>query len=592
MKKIQNRNSSLIYRAYKKLLLPDVFLKLNNIIISLINSLIVAKFIGLNAIAAITLVTSLTLVDECLHDLLVSGIGKVLIKYKSKGQNEKANRAFGAILANALLWYIIVYIILLIFMRQIFGLFTKDSVLISECILYFIPMAVCAPFQEVGLCLERGFITDGNIVFFGMRPIITNITNMVLSILVVTVINGGILGISIASCLASLIGYMWILSYFFYEGCTIRPDFAVLSNFEETKKYLKEEIEFGRVYALDDGMGVISCALFNKAVLMTGGIVALTAIGICNSLINIVDSINSAIKSTENRMANIFYSNRDYQGIVRSLKVAIIFTGVFSLFSLIILNVFSIQFGLLFGVDNKEVMSALRVCLFFNSIKVIADSFSSFFSSHLLIIDKSIVAMAYAFFFNIVFIGCTLIGFTGISFTMLMCIFMISSVIHFITEGFAVFLAQKEMLKKKIVEICNYSYELSEDSCAQISQEISKLLYSIKSLFTIEFRASILSEECNKMLLYVNRNVKKSIFVDFRVTIDDDECVITIVDTGIIFDPINRLSEFELSDELNFSRQILKGLSPQSTYARVADLNVSHLVIPLETSNKYKGISS
>jgi len=164
--KIRERTSTLVGTAYRKLLLPDISARLCNVVVTLVDSLIAVRFIGLNAVSAIALLTPLFLFVNFLHCIFGSGTTPVLVRYKSRGQGKEAKRAFGTILLCELVGFTAICIVLRIFLRRILGLFTDDAALIGDAVLYYLPMLYTQPLAEAGLIFERGMKTDGRPGFF------------------------------------------------------------------------------------------------------------------------------------------------------------------------------------------------------------------------------------------------------------------------------------------------------------------------------------------------------------------------------------------------------------------------------------------
>ena len=581
--RIHYRNSVLINKAYQKLVLPDISARLCGMLVTLADSLIAARWIGISAVSAIALVAPILLFEQCLHDFFVSGTTQVLIRYKSRGQQAQANRAFGVILADVFLWYLLIWGLSLIWMKNVLHLFTQNEELIEDSFLYFIPMAVCYPICEAGLCLERGFKTDGRNGFFGARAVITNILNIVFSIVAIQVFHGGILGISIASNIASLLGYFWSSSHFFSKQCTIRPDFSALVNWKEARGYLKEERAIGSVYALDDGLYAGAAALLNKAFLLTGGTTALAAVGVAQAVTNIFSSVNGAIQSSEFSLCGLFYSDHDYRGTVYSLKTAVFVETGFNVTAWILVNLFSQQIGNLYNVQAAEIMAALKLCLAFSTLVIIGDGYTNLFSSFMLATERTKMAGAFAVAHNVMIFLSALLGFAGISFTGLLIVCTLSSALVALTEALLLIKSGKVLHEVNQEEITSGSYVLSEDTCAEISESVAVALSSVPTLSnsTAE-KAALLSEEWSRLVLFINRKQKNEIRADLRITANRKECVITLIDTGKIFDSIYCLKKDDLPDEYRFSREILLGFSPKATFARVVNLNISHLILPLD----------
>jgi len=407
--------------------------------------------------------------------------------------------------------------------------------------------------------------------------VITNVLNIILSILAVTVFNGGIAGIALASCLSSLLGYCWSASHFFTKGCTIRPDFSVIKAPEEMKRYMKEELDIGAVYALDAALDTGVASLMNKAFILAGGTAGLAAIGISTNIFSIASAIPIAVDNSATSLGNLFFADRDYKGtkyvIRKGMTVVAVYSAVFAL----LVNLFPGGVAWAYKVTDPKVYEALLICLRILLFRSVCDWFTNLFSTFMIVFGQTKTAGRLTVAANAVFALSTVPAFLGSSFPELMISVVAGAFLISVLEGILVFRAGAAFDDRTAGEVKTCSYVLSEAAMAEISRQVCELLPK-----QIAGKASLLTEECNKLILFVNRDRKKPILVDYRVNVDEKGCVITLVDTGCIFDPLHSLTEGKLPDEYVISRQILKGFSPKASYSRVVDLNISHLVIGSE----------
>lgn len=576
---VKNRTSELINSVYRKLVFADASSKICIIVVTIVDSVVAARFLGNRAISAIALAVPVIHCMDWVHDLLVSGTMQVIVKYKSRGQAKQAERAFGAILINAFFWYVLCHLLIFLLSKQIFGFFTDDPELIADSISYLLPVVMFNPICEACLCLERGFKTDGRPAFFGLRGIISNVLNLAFNLIAVLVFDGGLFEISLASYIASLIGYAWSCSHAFSKKCTIMPKLGVIKNWNEFKGYIKETVTLGYVYAVDDGLSAGVSAILNKAYITAGGDIALVAIGICNSVNSIFISLTRTIQISSSSIMNIFYSDKDYKGVSMAYRTALIMESVSGFVLCGLINLFYRRLGIFYDIADEVLMSIFRVSLCFTSLITMLRGFTDLFDTFLLTTYKSKVATGFSLGYNGVLILIGLIGMSGISFPLLMALCLFGTGIKVAAEYWYTNKTKKAMNALGEREVYTCSYILDEETFSETSLTVSKILNGIPALQTLANKASLLVEECNKLIMFVNRTSTKKISVDFRVTTADKECVITLVDTGLVFDPIKRLKDDELNDEYRMSQKILAGLPYEATYSRLVEINLTRLIL-------------
>ena len=121
----------------------------------------------------------------------------------------------------------------------------KSAATVSACTLKsLVSMLLFAIFH----CIERAFRVDGRAQLFASRGIVTNIVNIGLSILFVTVLGFDIQGLAWASVIGTFLGYCVTLSHFFSKKRTVYPDFSVILS---VGKSIMTDIDLGNQ---DDGV--------------------------------------------------------------------------------------------------------------------------------------------------------------------------------------------------------------------------------------------------------------------------------------------------------------------------------------------------
>lgn len=576
-------SSKMIRKADAAMLGASLTGNLTNVAISFVDYFFVARFLGVDVVAAMALLTPFSLFSSVLHDFLVSGTIAVITRYKSCGENKKAARAFGAILVNQILVYALVYALMLTFARPLLRLLTDDEELIRNGILYFTPSALTITFIEAGLCLERGFRTDGSPKFFAFRGVLTNILNIVLNCFVIFVIKGGVLGISIASCAATLLGFMWSGSYIFSKKCTIRPDLSIVKNLKEMISYIKEEFKIGAVYAADDGLTTLFITVQNKELLTYGGAAALACYGIVSNITNIFKAVANTAQGNFANFCEMLYSDRHIKGVKAVFGYTVQFIAICGMAFSVVCVILSQPIGNLFGITDSMVAELLPMFIGFLSMRITLMYISNIFGSLMLATRHYKLAHNFNIVNNLtitagLIVGGVLCGTYGVlGFS---CAFALAVMI------FEIYRLRKTGIvfrEKNKDELAVYCYDLMDDSMKGASQKIYELFRNDESLYPASAKASLLTEECNRLLLFQNKDYKKDVMVELHVIKETDGYRITLMDNGVAFNPAGFLKVQDNPEIIDLSAKILVGLSSEATFSRVMDLNISHLHFSLKT---------
>lgn len=581
-------SSKMIKKADRSMLGASLTGNLTNVAISFVDYFFVARFLGVNVVAAMALLTPFSLFSSVLHDFLVSGTIAVITRYKSRGENKKAARAFGAILINQMLIYAAIYALMLTFARPLLGLFTDDEELIRNGILYFTPSALSITFIEAGLCLERGFRTDGSAKFFAFRGVLTNILNIVFNCLVIFVLDGGVLGISIASCAATLLGFMWSGSYIFSKKCTIRPDLSIIKNMKEMIEYIKEEFEIGAVYAVDDGLTTLFITVQNKELLACGGAAALACYGIVSNITNIFKAVANTTQGNFANFCEMLYSDHHINGVKAVFRHAIQIISISGTAFCVVCVLLHQPIGNLFGITDPLVAELLPAFIGLLSLRIMLMYVSNIIGSLMLATRHYKLAHNFNIVNNLtitagLIVGGALWGTYGVLAGSLAFAFAIMCFEFYRLKKSGVVFSEEN---KK--ELAAYCYDLMDDSMDEVSQKIYELFLNDEALYQASSKAAILTEECNRLLLFQNKDNKKDVMVELHVIKENEGYRITLMDNGVAFDPAGFLKSQDNPYIIDASAKILSGLSPEASFSRVMDLNISHLRFSYNQTDKDK----
>ncbi|MDO4487632.1 MAG: MATE family efflux transporter [Eubacteriales bacterium] len=584
---IENRNTRLLGRIYRKYLVPNMTSQLSLILITFFDSLVAARYIGIDAVQAIALLNPIIFIDFIFHDFFISGISTVITRYKGLGESGKAKRAFAAIVFHQFFGYLFMYGLIIAFIRPILSFFSVDPTLIADAIKYYIPYAMAIPFAKAAFCLERGFNTDGNSSFFAVRGVLTNVLNLIFNYVAVLAFKSGIMGLSVASSAAMLLSYGWSLSYYFNDKCTIRPDFSVIKNRKELRGYVQEEISIGRVFALDDSLYAVMGVLFNKLLISTGGLTALACNGIVLSIYAIYESLILPIQSSFSQITTFYYADGDIYGTRGILRLSVVVELVFGIVFVILAVLMNPLIGLVYKVTDSAVLQMMPFFLGCAGVTLIINYLSNMISAFAIATKRNRLADKFNVSNNLfvmagLALGALVGGFKGMMLGRIIAAFLILC-----AETWVIGKSKVVFGEESEEELVACSYKLTESAMSEISERIYNIFHENSELKNYAVKASLLTEEYNRSLLYLNRE-KGNVTVDMRVLALDGNFSITIMDDGDTVDFIGRIKQSERPEVIELSEKILAGFSPDSSYSRVFDMNITHLIFPNKNEENIK----
>lgn len=571
------RTPDLIVGEFKRLTIPKILSTSANSVISLFNSIIAARYIGTGAMAAIAVISPIVVFYNMLNSLLVSGITLMIVRRKSKGNNEDASKVFGSILIITFFIFAAASFLLYINLERILSFFTSDLKLLRDSISYALPLIFINTFSETLLCFERGFKADGQEKYFSVRGVISSVLSIVFSLAAVRIFPGSLFALSAASCFASVSGYLWSFMYIFSKNCTIRPSFSSLFNPREFFSYISEELQVGFSYSVSDGLDLITSSGINKILCTFGGSLALGCYSIFTSIAGIFTSISLSNQQSSLVLGGLFYTERDAEGVKIVFNTAFdaqkIECAMFAILCLFLPK----QLGSLFNAEASS-YPVLIPCIQFCSILFSAKMINHLCCTFCIATNKPNLSFLCYLIEDIaiitaLYLGGSIGGTTG----MWISLAFIPSVILMITN-YLIINSKDFFGKPDAYDEISFSTKITSEKISETSSLVQDY-YSSNPLYSpLAYNASLLIEETLHQILLVNQDNPRldTLSSDIRIRLFENTAIFTIIDTGCIFDPVHVICSSEDQELMNISQYIVKDLSPEATYSRTLDLNISH----------------
>ena len=567
------RDPDIFEKKILRLFIPNALSSSGVIFIDLLGPIIAGQFIGESALAAIAIMAPILLIDEGLHALLGSGVGRLVSRLKVQSGSETADRFLAAILFYVFLIYSAAVILLLLLRKPIVGLFTTDAVLSGAVLSYYMPTVAAMPFLELLLCLRGAYLADGNAALFSLRGPITAISSLFFNILFVAVLKLGLAGVAYAAILSTLLGYSVLLIHRFSGSAGIRPDFSVLKNQKECFSFLKMELSIGKEYLPWDLYGIFSSGIVNKLFLLAGGPQALAIRSVTESVMGILYGLSTQFNSCFDLVTSLLLGGEDYKALRRVVKKA---SGALVLLGLSLGGVFFLLAGPL--VDLYGAYSyhgacrcALRIAVcsapFLLYSRMIGELFISLGKSRsyrIVCVCENVLVIPLMWLLVPLGVSGVILGYYG----------------TFLIAGAAAFLLsrRKEVFpaEKNTGALTSFFFPLSPENNAEAARLVGAFLTDAKYGRTQSYLTSLLVEECCQYVWSERKAKTKSLSMYIRLKVSDGKLRLIFCDDGPAFNLIKAV-QGQHEDMDSPEAKIISTCSQNMQYERILEMNYLQL---------------
>lgn len=399
-------------KAINKLAFPTIFSMLLMFLNNLIDSFWVSG-INPDALAALGFISPLYLVIIGLGSGVGAGANSLISRYVGGGRFEDANNA----VIHSFILMIIVSVIVLIV-----GIFFFDDLVIllgassvkSYClsygeIIFLLNIVFLAPNVTASI-----FRAEGDVARATNPLILTAIANMILDPILIFGLDLGIFGAGLATVIASLAGFLWMLYWIYIKRDTF---------FKFSFSYYRRKLEIYKeilVVSLPAGTEEIIFSLvaiiLNYLLMITGGVSEVASFTIAWRFICIAFLPCMAIGIATITVSGVAYGARNWENFnetiiystLLSLAITLAICAIFFVFAYPICEVFNFQAGNLALVDRSA--EILRLLVFYNCLISLGATAAytyqgvgaGFKSLALTILRELVLSMAFAYIMGIV----------------------------------------------------------------------------------------------------------------------------------------------------------------------------------------------
>ena len=355
-------NEVLLRRTYRRFMWKMILNNLMIFISSLVNGVVISRYLGIEAMAAFQLTLPLVFTVMMFSQIINIGVQNNCAKSLGAGRPQEASSYYSAALVTILPLSLIMVICLFCYAETIAVLLGGSGDIAAFAAAYLqgispgLPLLLFMPMQAAV------FFLTGQAKYAVISVAAQTIVNIIGALVNVFYLQGGMLGMGIVmslcyvtSLLVMLFGIKESCVRFMWHGWKLRQ--------------LWQVFHIGFPSAADRFFKTIQIFFINRILLITAPLAAMASFAVLNSLNNIFLPIASGISAATLTMTGVFSGERDKDSLQSLLKISLTESLPLTLLTAIITCLFAPFFVSLFIVGDGEVfetaVTALRIYIWY-----------------------------------------------------------------------------------------------------------------------------------------------------------------------------------------------------------------------------------
>lgn len=218
-----------------KVTLPTVIMMVFLSLYTIIDGIFISRFVGANALSSTNIVFPVMSLLFAIGIMFATGGSAIVGKTMGEGNIKKAREQFTFITICALVLGSIVGVICILFIKPIILALGATDILYNNCYYYLLIMLIFTPFNILKMYFDYFLVTAGNAKLGLITAIIGGVLNIILDYVFIVLLNMGVSGAALGTCIGYTVPSIIGLSYFFKKSSLLhfvktRFDFNLIKN--------------------------------------------------------------------------------------------------------------------------------------------------------------------------------------------------------------------------------------------------------------------------------------------------------------------------------------------------------------------------
>ena len=245
----------------------------------IVDTIFVGQWIGVLAIAAITVVLPIAFLISSIGMGIGIGGSSIISRALGANNNKKAFLTFGNQISLTVILAILFVLLGNFFSVQILNLFGAKGTILPIASDYFSVIIYGVPFLAFAMMGNPVIRAEGKPKFAMYAMMIPAVLNVILDILFIKIFNWGIWGAGLATSLSYASCGLYILYFFLSSKSELK---IIPKNFQLDFKIVREIVELGGVSIVRQGAISILMIVLNYSLFTYGGEISIAVFGIIN----------------------------------------------------------------------------------------------------------------------------------------------------------------------------------------------------------------------------------------------------------------------------------------------------------------------
>ncbi|MBQ6550425.1 MAG: ATP-binding protein [Lachnospiraceae bacterium] len=318
----------MIRRLIRQMLFAQIFSALTVSVCLLIDSVIIGRYLGVEALSAYQLASPVLLVLAAFGSMLAAGIQVACSKSLGKGSQEETNRGYSSaiVLGFGVAFSLMLFVFLFrSFIARASGA-GSEGTLFTDTRDYMTAFVIGAPATMGALILVPFLQIAGQSGILVAAVLAMTVTDIALDLVNVFVVHGGMFGMGLASAISyycALIVGGW---YFFTKKCVFKFSLKQVSFAK-----MREMLAGGLPSLINMAAGVVLVVVLNQILLGTGGALAVAAFSVISTIGNSANCVSTGINGVTLTLSGILYQEEDRTGLkvlIQTMARSSVFLGI------------------------------------------------------------------------------------------------------------------------------------------------------------------------------------------------------------------------------------------------------------------------
>ena len=338
-------DTNLLNKMFSGILIINAISIVAGIACVMIDGIITGQFLGPDAVSASGLLQPVVMVINLVGGLL-GGVGVMCTRYMGKAQRDRVDQVYSIVMIAAFCYAVISIILLYLlapWLANALGAKTGSPEIVAMIKDYLIGFCPGTFFMRFTILLSGLMMLDNDKKRSMLAMGATLVSDIVFDLLNVTVFNGGMFGMAIATSLSNVVGFIVIMTHY------RRKDRVIHFTTKGLKlKDLGDVVLRGIPNAINMGCQAARTLCFNALLLAIADKTAVAGLSIANNAFSVPFALMLGMFMSASILSSLMYSEEDRRGLEHGITLSIKITIAIFVVLGAVMAIFPKPFSMLF----------------------------------------------------------------------------------------------------------------------------------------------------------------------------------------------------------------------------------------------------